>query len=280
METVTFDLAKPYTITPEQSAQYRRDGHILIRDVISEEELDYFRPLITSLVDDVAHNRDVQVRLHDAGMLFREVTNVWRTREAIQELVFAKRFARIAAELMGVRGVRLYHDAVLVKDPGGKPTPWHKDHYYWPLATHHTIKMWMALTDIPPERGVMRFATGSHHGGSFPEVPISSSSQELFDRIIHDHRIPIATYTLRAGDATFHSGEVLHSALENSSTERREVLAIIYYEDGTRVLEPNHEHRRVDLEEFLPGLKGGDLAATALNPLLYESTHEGERIPG
>jgi ectoine hydroxylase-related dioxygenase (phytanoyl-CoA dioxygenase family) len=279
METVTFDLAKPYTITPEQSAQYRRDGHILIRDVISEEELDYFRPLITSLVDDVAHNRDVQVRLHDAGMLFREVTNVWRTREAIQELVFAKRFARIAAELMGVRGVRLYHDAVLVKDPGGKPTPWHKDHYYWPLATHHTIKMWMALTDIPPERGVMRFATGSHHGGSFPEVPISSSSQELFDRIIHDHRIPIATYTLRAGDATFHSGEVLHSALENSSTERREVLAIIYYEDGTRVLEPNHEHRRVDLEEFLPGLKGGDLAATALNPLLYESKHEADRVP-
>jgi ectoine hydroxylase-related dioxygenase (phytanoyl-CoA dioxygenase family) len=279
METFTFDLAKPYVVTPEQSAQYRRDGHILVRRVISEEELDHFRPLITSLVDDVARTRDVQFRLHDAGMLFREVTNVWRMNEAIQELVFAKRFARIAAELMGVRGVRLYHDAVLVKDPGGKPTPWHKDHYYWPLATHHTTKMWMALTDIPPEKGGMRFATGSHHSGSFPEVPISSSSQELFGRIIHDHRIPVAGYTMRAGDATFHSGEVLHSALANSSPELREVLTIIYYADGTHVLEPNHEHRRVDLKEFLPGLKGGDLAATALNPLLYESTHEADRVP-
>jgi ectoine hydroxylase-related dioxygenase (phytanoyl-CoA dioxygenase family) len=278
METVTFELAKPYTITAEQAAQYRRDGHILLRGVISEEELEYFRPLIMRVADDASRARQIGARLGDAGMLFREITNVWRLNEAIQELVFAKRLARIAAELMGVRGVRLYHDAVLIKDPGGKPTPWHKDHYYWPLATHHTIKMWMALTDIPRERGAMRFATGSHHGGAFPEIPISPSSQELFDRIIHDHRIPVASYTLRAGDATFHSGEILHSTLENSGTGRREVLAICYYEDGTRVLVPDHEHRRVDLQEFLPGLQGGDFAATALNPLLYDSTEGAGRV--
>jgi len=271
METITFDLSKPYLLTPAQPAQYRRDGHILIPGVASPEEIDYFRPLITGLVDDSALSRDVQVRLDNTSTLFNAVSNVWQKNEAIRDFIFAKRFARIAAELMGVTGVRLYHDQALVKEQGGKSTPWHKDHYNWPLATHQTIKMWLALADISVEMGAMRFASGSHHGGSFPEAPPTHSSQELFDRIIHEHRIPTVTYSMKAGDASFHSGNTLHSALENTSTQRREVIAIIYYADGTRVMEPNHEHRQIDMEEFLPGLKAGDLAASELNPLLYQS---------
>jgi ectoine hydroxylase-related dioxygenase (phytanoyl-CoA dioxygenase family) len=273
MDTTTFDLSTHYLVSPDQSAQYRRDGHILLRNIISEEEVEHYRPLIVGPVDDISQHRDMRIRMNDGGTLFTEATNVWRLSEAIREFVFAKRFARVAAELMGVRAVRLYHDLALIKEPGGRPTPWHKDHYYWPLATHHTVKMWLGLTDITPERGGMIYATGSHHSGSFPEVPISYSSQELFERIIHEHSIPRVTYSMKAGDATFHSGETLHSVLGNTSTERRVVLAIIYYEDGTRVMEPNHEHRRIDMAEYLPGLKGGDLAASELNPLLYESPH-------
>jgi ectoine hydroxylase-related dioxygenase (phytanoyl-CoA dioxygenase family) len=227
--------------------------------------------MITGLVDELARTRDMVARVDDTKPLFIQATNVWQKDEAIREFVFAKRFARIAAELMAVKGVRLYHDQALIKEPGGYPSPWHKDHYNWPLATHHTVKMWLALNDIQMELGAMRFATGTHRSGYFPEVPMSYDSEELFDRIIRDKKIPIVSYSLKAGDATFHSGEILHAALGNTSTQRREVIAIIYYEDGTRVMEPNHAHRRVDMEEFLPGLKAGDLAASALNPLLYQA---------
>lgn len=272
METTTSDLSTTYAITPAQAAQYRKDGHILLRDVASAEEIDRLRPIITDLVDEIGGTRDMRVRLEGSSTLFIQVTNVWRRSEAIREFIFAKRFARIAAELMGVKGVRLYHDRVLIKDPGGVATPWHKDHYCWPLATHNTIKMWLALSDISQEMGAMVFATGSHHGGLFPEVPFTLNNQEIFGRVIKDHKIPTKSYDLRAGDATFHSGDLLHSARENSSTRRREVLAITYYADGTRIMEPNHEHRKIDLREFLPGLMPGDMAASELNPLLYEST--------
>jgi ectoine hydroxylase-related dioxygenase (phytanoyl-CoA dioxygenase family) len=271
MEATAFNLNNTYGVTPDQCARYRHDGHILLRGVAREEEIEQYRPLITGLVDEMALNQDIEVELDDSGPLFLEVTNLWRHRENIREFVFSRRFARIAATLMGVRGVRLYHDVALVKEPGGKPSPWHKDHYSWPLATHHTIKMWLALSDILPEMGGMVFATASHHGGYFPEVPISYSSHELFEEIIQDHKIPLVTYSLRAGDALFYSGETLHSALANTSTQRREVLAVIYFEDGTHVLAPNHEHRRADLQEFLPGLRGGDIAAGPLTPLLYAS---------
>jgi ectoine hydroxylase-related dioxygenase (phytanoyl-CoA dioxygenase family) len=273
MEPTTLDLAKPYALTPTQWAQYRRDGHILLRSVASKEEIHHFRPLITGLVDEIASSQDMLVRVNESRPLFIQVTNVWRKSEAIRKFIVAERFARIAAELMGVRGVRLYHDQALVKEPGAQSTPWHKDHYYYPLATHSTVKMWLALADIPPELGAMRFATGTHHGSIFPEVPISNDSEDLFDRIIWEHQMPTTTYSMKAGDATFHSGEILHSALANSGSQRREVIAIIYYADGTRVMVPNHEHRRVDMAEFLPGLKPGDLAESPLNPLLYESSH-------
>lgn len=271
MERLTVDLSKPYTVSAEQSAQYRRDGHILLRGVASPELVGHFGPLITGLVDELSRTQDLMARLEDAKPLFIQATNLWRKSEAIRELIFAERFGRIAAELMGVKGVRLYHDRVLLKEPGGHATPWHKDRYNWPLVTHHTIKMWLALSDIELEMGAMRFASGTHHSGFFPELPISSSSEELFDRMIREHNIPIVSYALKAGDATFHSGEVLHAALPNVSTRRREVMAIIYFEDGARVMKPNHIHRQIDMEEFFPGLNPGDLAAGPLNPLVYPS---------
>jgi len=275
MESMTYDLARPYPVDTDQCEKYRRDGHILLRGVVAPEETEYYRPLIIGLVDKHARTRDVRVAPDETKPLYEYVANVWQRSEEIKEFVYARRFARIAAGLMGVRGVRLYHDEALVKEPGRHPTPWHKDHYNWPLATHHTIKMWLALADIRVEMAAVRYATGTHRAGQFPEVPPSYQSDELFGRIIHDHKMPVVSYAMRAGDASFHSGEILHSTLANNGGERREALAVIYFADGTRVMTVNHEHRQVDLAEFLPGLAPGDLAASALNPLLY-SSDEGD----
>ena len=53
--------------------------------------------------------------------------NLWERDVDVRKFVFGTRLARIAAELMGVRGVRMYHDQALCKLPGGGPTPWHAD---------------------------------------------------------------------------------------------------------------------------------------------------------
>ncbi len=271
MATTTFNLATTYPITPAQAEQYRKEGHILLRGVTSLEEIDYLRPLIVGYTDKVVDTHGTRVQLEDSSTLFTQVTNLWRSSEAIREFVFAKRFARIAAQLMGVKGVRLYKDQVLLKDPGGSRTPWHKDHFYTPLATHNTIKMSLALTEVSQEMGPIVFVTGSHHSGLFPEVPFSLNTQEIFSRVIKARRIPTVAHIMSAGDATFHSGDVLHSALENTSARRREVLSIIYYADKTLVMVPTYEQRKVEMREYLPGLDPGEVAATDLNPLLYQS---------
>lgn len=263
------DLDTPYDVTDEHQAEYRQNGHLVVRGLASPEEISAIRPRITGLVDDVARNKNTQGRISDYSKMFTQVTNVWRLDPEVRSFIFARRFAGVAARLMGVPSVRLYHDQALIKEPGGLQTPWHQDYYYWPLETEHTITMWMALVDVPRNMGSMSFVSGSHKAGVFREMPISDVSQEYFDREIAAHNMAVRSYELKAGDATFHSGRLLHSAHANRSDRRREVITVIYYADGTRVMQPDNEHRPVDMKVFLPGRKPGELADTELNPLLY-----------
>ncbi len=265
----TMNLSSPYTLSSDVIEDYRRNGYVILRKIAPENELNTARPQIRKIVDDVSRQKDKQGRISDYSAMFTQVTNVWQMNEAVRAFVLAKRFAGIAARLMGVPSVRLYHDQALIKEPGGKVTPWHQDHYYWPLATEHTITMWMALVDIPKAMGSMSFVSGSHHSGVFEEMPISETSQKYFERVIREKNLPVESYELAAGDATFHSGRTLHSAHANLSNHRREVITVIYYADGTRIMKPDNEHRKVDLEVFHPGQKPGEVAASEINPILY-----------
>jgi ectoine hydroxylase-related dioxygenase (phytanoyl-CoA dioxygenase family) len=258
-----------YPLSQEQVSQYQREGHIFLKNVASQHEVDAIRPLIVGIVDDMAKVGETQGRISDYSKMFTQITNVWRKDSSIKEFILAKRFAQIAADLMGVRGVRLYHDQALVKEPGGKPTPWHQDYYYWPLATEHTITMWMPLVDVTREMGSMNFVQGSHVDSAYKQLPISETSQEYFEQVIRNQKGKVCSYSLKAGDATFHSGRALHASHANASDKRREVITIIYYADGTRIMEPDNQHRKVDMEVFHPGQKPGELAASELNPLLF-----------
>jgi len=133
-------------------------------------------------------------------------------------------------------------------------------------------RMWMPLVDVTPEMGSMSFVTGSHANKNFQSMAISDSSQEYFEKHIRETGVKPSNYSLKAGDATFHAGWTLHAAHENKSRDRREVMAVIYYADGTTVLEPDNHHRKVDMEVFLPGAQPGEKAESPLNPLIYSRT--------
>ena len=53
------------------------------------------------------------------GKAFLQTTNLWQHNATVAEYVRAQRFAGIAARLMGVERVRLYHDQALFKEAGG-----------------------------------------------------------------------------------------------------------------------------------------------------------------
>lgn len=264
------ELNSEYPVSAGQAASYQRDGHILLRHVASSEEVEAYHSVIGTTTGRFntekrsLHERDTY------GKAFLQVTNLWRKDEAVARFVMARRFAKIAAELMGVPAVRLYHDQALYKEPGGGPTPWHQDQFYWPLDTDKTITMWMPLVDVSIEMGALTFASGSHKHGSVCSAEISDRSEHLINELVKEQKYLVCVEDMKAGDATFHSGWTLHKAPGNNTEGLREIMTIIYFADGARCTEPNSQYQQADLDTWMPGCKPGDLAACDLNPVLYD----------
>lgn len=248
---------------------YRRDGHVVVREVATRDAIEAYRPVLQSIVDEVVSRQERQGRIDDYSKLFTQVTNVWRMSEAARSIVFAKRFASVAAQLLGVPSVRLYHDQVLFKPPGAGRTPWHQDRYYWPLDTESTVTMWLPLADIDRDIGPMIFASGSHRQSGLGELSISEETDERLAALIVERGWPAVECPIAVGDATFHAGATIHSAGANRSNRVREVLTVIYFANGTRVAQPANDNQKVDMQVFIPGAMPGDEATSDLNPVLY-----------
>jgi hypothetical protein len=243
------------------------DGHATVFDLVPRSAIEAFRPVIDSAVQQ--RKDDPQGRIDDYSRLFTQVTNIWRFDDAARRIVFDRRFASVASRLLAVPSVRLYHDQALFKPPGAARTPWHRDRYYWPLATDRTITMWLPLVDVDDEMGAMIFASGSHRTGDLRGAAISEQTDLEFASLIARQPWKIVHAPLAAGGATFHAGATLHSAGANRSPRSREVLTVIYFDADARLALPANDNQRADLEVFFPGLGPGDIAASDLNPVLY-----------
>ncbi len=256
-------------IAPAQAAAFRKNGHTLVKSVLTKDEAAQYRPVINEAAYKFNTEKRKMEERDTYGKAFLQIMNLWELDEQVRKFTLAKRFAKIAATLLGVDNVRLYHDQALYKEAGGGLTPWHQDQYYWPLNTSRTVTMWMPLIDINEEMGMLTFASQSQEDGFVENLAISDSSEALLDKHVKDKGYTITrASTMQAGDATWHYGWTLHNAPGNHSAVTREVMTIIYFADGAAVTEPKNEHQEADRQRWLCGIAPGELAASKLNPLL------------
>ena len=266
-ELPALDAAHP--LDPSVVDAFARDGHAVVRGLATPEEAAAYRPRIEAAALDTAWDKRPLEERDTYGKAFLQSFNLWRLDPGIARFVLSRRFARVAADLLGVEHVRLYHDQALCKEPGGGRTPWHQDQYYWPLDTDRTITMWMPLVDVPAEVGSMTFATGSHRLGDLRGRSISDRSDAEFSALIDERNLPTHTYgAMAAGDATFHTGWTIHSAGPNPSPVLRTVMTVIYVADGAHVLREVTEAQDFDRKVWLGGTPLGAPVAGDLNPVI------------
>lgn len=254
-------------ISQEQIEQFRMNGHVLIRNILSPDEVAAYRPVI---LEAASRQNTEKRKLEDRdtyGKAFLQIMNLWVNNQLVKRFTLAKRFGKIAADLLGAENVRIYHDQALFKEIGGGPTPWHQDQYYWPVDTSQTITMWMPLVDINEGMGMLTFASGSHKMGNVFDFEISDESEQEFDKYVRDHAFAISRPAeMKAGDATWHYGYTIHNAPGNESQKMREVMTIIYIADGAKVTKPKNKWQENDLKTWMNSLPVGSLAASDLNP--------------
>jgi ectoine hydroxylase-related dioxygenase (phytanoyl-CoA dioxygenase family) len=262
-------LNETISVSDNQIQEFREKGHTLTRNLLSDAELEIYRPVIV----EAAHRYNTEKRKLEErdtyGKAFLQIMNLWRGDERVRQYVLAKRFGKIAAELLGVENVRIYHDQALFKEPGGGPTPWHQDQYYWPVDTTNTVTMWMPLVDIDVEMGMLTFASGSHKRGFVFDFEISDESEQQYNDYVRDQGFSIdrATY-MKAGDATWHYGFTIHNAPGNASDKMREVMTVIYLADGAKVAPPKNHWQENDWKTWLMEKPVGTLIDSELNPVV------------
>jgi ectoine hydroxylase-related dioxygenase (phytanoyl-CoA dioxygenase family) len=263
------DLNETIKIHKEQIKEFREKGHTLLRNILSKDEVSIYRDVIINAANQYNTEKRKLAERDTYGKAFLQIKNLWTRDEGVRKFTLAKRFGKIAADLLGVKNVRIYHDQALLKEPGGGPTPWHQDQYYFPVDTLNTVTMWMPLVDINADMGMLTFASGSHKKGYALEKEISDESEVAFESIISANNYPVTrAEEMKAGDATWHYGYTIHKAPGNNSGITREVMTIIYVADGAKIIQPQHKWQDDDHKTWLMGLPMGNLVASELNPLV------------
>jgi ectoine hydroxylase-related dioxygenase (phytanoyl-CoA dioxygenase family) len=263
-------LTSAYALSHAQCESFRERGHVVVRGLASAAEVAAYRPAICEAGPKRRYDHRPLEQRDTYGKAFLQMLNLWTVDARVRAFVMARRFARLAAELLGVEAVRIYHDQALFKEPRGGFTPWHQDQFYWPLATEHTITLWLALVPVSTDMGPVQFASGSHRAGTLGDVAIGDDSERRYAEWVSRHGFAVEHYApLEPGDATFHAGWTLHRAEPNGTDRMREAMTIIYFADGTRVGPLDHPSRRLDRDIWLAGCEPGELAAGPLNPVVY-----------
>lgn len=266
------ELDASYAVDPDTVAEFQRDGHTVVRGLCTPEEIAVYGRVIEGAA--LRHNtQTAPLEERDTyGKAFLQIENLWQVDDGVKRFSLAPRFARVAADLLGVEGVRIYHDQALFKEPHGGHTPWHQDQNYWPLDCP-TVTMWMPLVDVPAEIGSMTFVDGSHERPDLGSLVISDESHDHYERMVTAQGLSSRTHgAMRAGDATFHAGWTAHRAPANPTDRMRSVMTVIYHPDGVQIVEPRNSYQEADLRHWFPGCEPGQPAASQINPLLWSRT--------
>ena len=169
------------TLTTSQITSYRQNGYLAIENLLDASELATWRQAIDRAVDDTVSSNDNHHNQRDPdayySRVFVQCVNLWKTHDAVRELALDANLGRMAAELAGAAGVRLYHDHALVKAPWANPTNFHVDNPMDPFYSPQSIMLWVALDDSTLQNGCLYFLPGSHES-SRTDIWVSSAGPE------------------------------------------------------------------------------------------------------
>jgi hypothetical protein len=271
-EKSAIDIDSPFALTPDHIRQFREDGFIKLKNVLSPEAIEYYGEAVTRYTLDHNPVKDKPLDQRDTyGKAFIQVSNIWEHDPVVREFSFSKRLARIAAELMGTTGVRMWHDQALYKEAGGGFTPWHADQQYWPMSSALSCTVWIPLQATPLDMGPLVFAKGTHLKNMGRDLEISDESERQIREMIKQNGVVEVFEPYDLGEVSFHYGWTLHRAGPNTTGQPRKVHTVIYMDEDMRLVQPKNQNQQNDWEKWTPSTRLGEIMADRLNPVLWSS---------
>src|SRR5580765_304440 len=99
------ELDAPYSVAPADAERFARDGHVLLRGVLSPDAAARWLGPIGRAVQRLNNEKRRLEERDTYGQAFLQTMNLWVQDAAVRRFSLARRFAQVAASLMGVRAV-------------------------------------------------------------------------------------------------------------------------------------------------------------------------------
>ena len=255
---------------------FDRDGAVVLRGVFTEW-IDELRAGVAANEASPGEYFAENVPAGEAGRFWDDYVN-WTRIPEFERFARDSTAASLAAVLMRSASVQLFHDHVLVKEPGTvTATPWHSDRPYYFVEGRQTLSFWVPLDPVD-ESTTLRLIAGSHRWGN-DVVPVRWLSGDDFypnhddylpvpDPDAEPDRFRVLEWALEPGDAVaFHFG-VVHGARGNPGEGRRRAFSLRLVGDDARYATrpgrtspPFPEHGMTDgdrlRDDWFPTLVGG-----------------------
>jgi len=215
--------------TPEQVEAFDRDGFLIVEEgLATDSALERLRERYLRLFDGEYESgiRPDEVNWvpgRDPEDRTRQLCNAWKSDSVVAAQVLSESTGRLAAQLMGYRGVRILQDNVLWKPPGTKAIGFHQDSSYADyLVPSEMVTCWLALHDTEADAGPLEFVRGSNH---WPKTAPQRTQFHAPDDWLAGPRaaapegeeLEIVPVVVKAGGGSFHHGLTWHGSAPNES---------------------------------------------------------------
>jgi ectoine hydroxylase-related dioxygenase (phytanoyl-CoA dioxygenase family) len=222
-------------LADDQVAAFRRDGFLIVEGFITGAEIEALRGRFARVFEGeyetgVKPDEVNWVPGRDPEDVTRQICNSWRADDLIAAQVLSERTGRLAAQLMGYRGVRLLQDNCLWKPPRTKSLGMHQDGSYADyLVPPEMVTCWIALDDTRADAGTIEYARGSHR---WPRAPARRSEfhapddwlAPVRDAVPDGEELELVPIVVPAGGCAFHHSLTFHGSGPNRATVERRAL--------------------------------------------------------
>ena len=259
------------SLSSGQISFYRENGFLVIDPLLSVDELTVWRTTLDEAINEritaqKTHNQDRGDNYYK--YVFIQCVNMWKTNLKIRQLALDPRIGKMATDLTGTNGIRLFHDHALIKQPWANPTNWHLDNPSDPYHTRQSTMFWLALDDATIQNGCLYFLPGTNHSSRFE--PIGGLGREgvgqMFQQYPEWKQIDPYVAETKAGAGIFINGMVAHAAGPNMTTRPRRAFAMLLMPEGAIF----NGKQSVLPESYFNSLQIGDVLENDEHlPLLY-----------
>ncbi|MGR3614976.1 MAG: phytanoyl-CoA dioxygenase family protein [Paracoccaceae bacterium] len=221
---------------------FQRDGVVVVRGLFADQ-VDLLRRGVAANMETPGPYASENKKTGESGRFFDDYCN-WTRIPEFREAIETSPVAEVAAALMQSQSVQLFHDHVLVKEPGtSMETPWHQDGPYYFVEGQQTVSFWSPLDSV--REATLRCVAGSHRWekevlptrwvnekgffadeGQYMAVPDPDAEE-----------MRVVEFEMEPGDAVAFNYKTLHGARGNTSDQRRRAFSLRLVGDDARYVE-------------------------------------------